>query len=187
MEDPRYGVEEPESIPMLTYEEASGRLLAGEVNGLQGPFKTAQSVQMIDFNLNSNAALTHSLQNDHDNCMIYVYKGDGVINGVDVKTNQIVRLDASGYTARNFTITASVTGLAAMLFSGKMLKEPIAWHGPFVMNTAAEIQDTLFEYRRGTFLKKRVPWDFKVLSTKPSDVMSRSCSLIAASHSDLEY
>jgi hypothetical protein len=37
-------------------------------------------------------------------------------------------------------------------------------HGPFVMTTQEEIQETLKEYQQGVFLKKRAPWNFKKVS-----------------------
>lgn len=42
-----------------------------------------------------------------------------------------------------------------LLVSGKPLGEPVAWHGPIVMNTAAEIGQALADLRGGTFLRDR--------------------------------
>ena len=41
-----------------------------------------------------------------------------------------------------------------LLFSGKPLHEPVAWHGPIVMNTREELQKAFEEYNNGTFLKE---------------------------------
>jgi hypothetical protein len=41
-----------------------------------------------------------------------------------------------------------------MLIAGKPLKEPVAWQGPIVMNTPAELKRAFDEYRKGTFIKR---------------------------------
>ena len=59
------------------------------------------------------------------------------------------------------------SGVSFMLFAGKRLGQPIAWHGPFVMTTQSEIDQTFHEFRSGTFLKKRAPWNFKKNASRP--------------------
>jgi redox-sensitive bicupin YhaK (pirin superfamily) len=50
----------------------------------------------------------------------------------------------------------STQGEAArfLLVSGRPLREPVAWHGPIVMNTQEELRVAFEEYQNGTFLKK---------------------------------
>jgi len=42
-----------------------------------------------------------------------------------------------------------------LLISGKPIGEPVAWHGPIVMNTDEELETAFEEYRNGTFIKQR--------------------------------
>ena len=44
-------------------------------------------------------------------------------------------------------------GIRFLLVSGQPLQEPVAWYGPIVMNTKAELRNTFDELERGTFLK----------------------------------
>jgi len=44
-------------------------------------------------------------------------------------------------------------GIRFLLVSGKPLEEPIAWHGPVVMNTEEELRQAFREIREGTFIK----------------------------------
>jgi quercetin 2,3-dioxygenase len=51
------------------------------------------------------------------------------------------------------TVQAGDEGIRFLLVSGKPLEEPVAWHGPIVMNTQAELQKAFTELRAGTFIK----------------------------------
>jgi redox-sensitive bicupin YhaK (pirin superfamily) len=46
-------------------------------------------------------------------------------------------------------------GIRLLLVSGKPLEEPLAWHGPIVMNTQEQLQQAFEELREGTFLKPK--------------------------------
>ena len=52
-------------------------------------------------------------------------------------------------------VQAGDEGIRFLLVSGTPIEEPVAWRGPIVMNTQAELQTAFDEYRRGTFIKQR--------------------------------
>lgn len=60
-----------------------------------------------------------------------------------------------------------------MLFAGKRLDQPIAWRGPFVMTTQAEIADTVRAYQMGAFPSVRAAWDYRSLAAFPADHPAR--------------
>ena len=65
---------------------------------------------------------------------------------------EVVRkLAAKGHEV---VVQAGEDGIRFLLVSGKPLEEPVAWYGPIVMNTQAELQEAFTELREGTFLKK---------------------------------
>ena len=51
------------------------------------------------------------------------------------------------------TVQAGEEGIRFLLVSGKPIEEPVAWYGPIVMNTNAELQQAVTELRDGTFIK----------------------------------
>ena len=88
--------------------------------------------------------------------------------------HSVVQLDAAQSKGGSRGIEIEVPGssgggMSVLLFSGKRINEPIAWHGPFVMNTQSEIQQVISEIRAGTFPPVRVPWDYKRLSAFPAE------------------
>jgi len=50
-------------------------------------------------------------------------------------------------------VRAGDQGIRFLLVSGKPIEEPVAWYGPIVMNTQAELQQAVAELRSGTFIK----------------------------------
>lgn len=180
MDDPRYGTETPEKIPVVFLDEATSpnasnkvatsfvRVLAGEYQGRSGPFQTVTDVQILDTTLAPHTEITQHVPAHLDNALLYVYKGKITLStDVEVRATECARLDAANtQSPRQFTITSGSEGASFMWFAGKMLKQPIAWHGPFVMTTDAEIQTAIKEYQQGTFLKKRAAWDYKRIATK---------------------
>jgi hypothetical protein len=51
------------------------------------------------------------------------------------------------------TLEAGGDGMRFLLVSGKPLEEPVAWHGPIVVNTQEQLREAFEEIERGTFLK----------------------------------
>jgi redox-sensitive bicupin YhaK (pirin superfamily) len=51
------------------------------------------------------------------------------------------------------TVQAGDEGVRFLLISGKPLREPVAWYGPIVMNTQAELRQAVAELRDGSFIK----------------------------------
>jgi hypothetical protein len=52
------------------------------------------------------------------------------------------------------TVQAGDEGIRFLLVSGTPIEEPVAWYGPIVMNTRAELQQAYEELNRGTFIRK---------------------------------
>ena len=50
-------------------------------------------------------------------------------------------------------VQAGSRGVRFLLISGAPIQEPVAWHGPIVMNTQAEIRQAMTDLRNGTFIK----------------------------------
>ncbi|MXU66581.1 pirin family protein [Oceanomicrobium pacificus] len=77
------------------------------------------------------------------------YRGEE-LNIRDLSGNRtLVQFD----TGDEITVTAGPQGVRFLLVSGRPIREPVAWHGPIVMNTRAELMQAMQELRNGTFIK----------------------------------
>jgi redox-sensitive bicupin YhaK (pirin superfamily) len=145
------------------------RVLAGDTLGASGPFKTVQQVEMVDFELKPNASMEVEIGVGLDTAMIYIYEGsiDDLNGSGPLEAGTVVLMDADSNDRRGLRLSTLADNACVMLFAGKKLNEPIAWHGPIVMNTQQQIREALNELRSGTFPPKRVEWDYKHLGAFP--------------------
>ncbi len=78
--------------------------------------------------------------------------GPGMSPPVEVSDNRCLMQFGRG---DEVVVRAGEQGVRFLLVSGQPLREPVAWHGPIVMNTQAELRQALDELDRGTFLRHR--------------------------------
>ena len=184
-DDPKYGTENSASIPYLALSEhAKVRVLAGPVLDTQGtsrvgPFQTAQPVQICDFELGPGASCTHTVPAEMRSVLAYVYRGKGTVAGQQVAEKEVVKLAhgaAAGAHSQltassadgQLTLTASAEGpMHVLFFAGKPIGEPIAWHGPFVLNSRAELQQAFEDYQLRRIPHMRCDWDYKRAAAAP--------------------
>jgi quercetin 2,3-dioxygenase len=126
------------------------KIIAGTVAGVTGPVKDIViQPQYLDCTVPKEESYSHSTNPEHT-AFIYVIEGAGVVNGKGVDNRTLILLD----TGDQFSIEARESSVRFLLLTGKPLKEPIAWHGPIVMNTQAELEIAFREYQEGTFVKR---------------------------------
>jgi len=120
-------------------------LIAGESHGVTGAVTRAATAPLyLDLHLPAGAHFIQSLPAGH-NAFVYAYRGTVSIAGTEVPAGRMAILRNEGDGA----VVEALEDARAILVGGKPLDEPIAQYGPFVMNTQAEIQQTLADYRAG--------------------------------------
>ncbi len=156
MMDPRYREIKSQQIPLVkTDDGATIKIVAGKVGAVEGPVKDViTQPEYLDVSLPSGRLFTHAVKPGHT-VFAYVVEGeasfDATQNSPSHGVGNLVLYETSGDTVSIKTENKSVRFL---LISGKPLKEPIAWHGPIVMNTQAEIKTAFAEFEKGTFVKR---------------------------------
>ena len=166
--DPRYGTVHPHEIPTVNMPGYECRVIAGSLDGTEGPAKFSVNVQILDMKLDAGAECTYQLPEGMDNVMFYPYKGDGTLNGSgeQIKSQQICRFNTET-GCKTALFKAGSNGCSLMIFAGKMTRERIIWHGPFVCSSNDNLRQCFTQYQMGRFPPKRVDWDYKNVRAHP--------------------
>lgn len=122
-------------------------LIAGEYNGTRGPAFTFTPVNLFNARLKKGAKADFNFDKNN-NTGILVIEGDiRVNNSKTANENYFVRF---GHESADFTIEA-INDSIVLILSGEPINEPIASHGPFLMNTESEIKQAYEDYYNGKF------------------------------------
>jgi redox-sensitive bicupin YhaK (pirin superfamily) len=120
--------------------EQGGQKVAGPIGGL------STAPLYYDVRLAAGIEATIPTPISH-NTFLYVYEGDAVV-GDDARP--LPHRSAGLLTPGGFVrIKAGAQGARMLLLAGKPIGEPVVQYGPFVMNTAEEIQQAVVDYQRG--------------------------------------
>ena len=150
MTSPRYQEVTAETIPSVTEDGATVRVVAGEVWGTSGPVtEIAARPLYLDVSLSPGASFTQPVPSGHT-ALAYIFEGAGRF-GVDGEMIEATRLAVFG--DGDHVEVQGEAGVRFMLIAGAPFREAIVPYGPFVMNTAEEIQQALIELQQGTFIK----------------------------------
>jgi redox-sensitive bicupin YhaK (pirin superfamily) len=168
---PRYQDIKAAQIPVVTDDDGTvARIVCGELWGRKGPVdEVAIDPVYLDISVPPGTRKTLPVATSR-NAFAYVFAGHGAfcnaLAPLAVPTEPAQWDDARPpATADNrtlilfeggdqVTVQASDEGVRFLLVSGRRLEEPVAWYGPIVMNTQAELRQAFEELERGTFLRQ---------------------------------
>ncbi|MEN5116927.1 pirin family protein [Luteimonas sp. TWI662] len=152
MTAPRYQEFAPERLPVV--EPAPGvtvKLIAGSVDGTAGPIaQPATEPLYLDIALAPGSAWAFDLPEGH-NVFAYVYEGQTTVGeGEQMRPLAAQELGVLGGGAR-LQLRAGEDGAKLIVVGGRPLREPVARHGPFVMNTREELMQAFVDFQEGRF------------------------------------
>ena len=155
MSQPRYQDIPPEDIPQVQSADGTRiRVIAGESNGVAGPVSgIATSTLYLDVGLDARSRFTEQVQAGH-NAFCYVFEGTARVGVSDDRAGQAAGSGSLVVLGDGDAVTVETDETPArfLLLAAGPLGEPVARHGPFVMNTEDEIRHALSDLRTGTFL-----------------------------------
>ena len=171
MTAPRYQDVKGRDIPEIVEDDGTRvKVIVGSFWGKTGPVDgIAADPQYLDIFVPAGRRRTFRLDRWR-RAFAYVFEGagtfrdaaapEGVLLEKEVDGQEVNIRDLSGNrtlvrfgTGDEVTVTAGPQGIRFLLISGQPLQEPVAWHGPIVMNTRAELEVAMRELRNGTFIK----------------------------------
>ncbi|MGD8229634.1 MAG: pirin family protein [Desulfobacteraceae bacterium] len=153
MMDPRYQDIKREKIPEITLDGGvKVKIICGEVNGMKGPVKDIViDPEYLDITVPPKTSFTHAVKRGHK-AFAYVMDGKGYFdqNRDEMGSSESLLIFDDG---DEVIISTEDSGVRALFVSGRPIGEPVAWHGPIVMNTQEELRIAFEEYEKGTFIK----------------------------------
>jgi redox-sensitive bicupin YhaK (pirin superfamily) len=128
------------------------RVIAGEVAGHPGPGSTHTPMAMVHATVSPGAELELPWRRDF-NALAYVLNGSGSVG----PQRQAIRMGQLAVYGAGDVLSVRADGhqesrspnLDVLIIGGLPIREPVAWYGPFVMNTRDEIQQALVDYHAG--------------------------------------
>jgi len=173
MTAPRYQDIPAAEVPVITDDDGTVvRVVSGDFWGKRGPVDgVAADPRYLDVWV--PAGLRKSLPVETNrHAFAYVFEGSGtfraasqpfgVLTEKEVDQRELRIREQTGNrslvlfdSGDEVTVQAGDEGVRFLLVSGKPIEEPVAWYGPIVMNTQAELQQAAAELRDGTFIKRR--------------------------------
>ena len=154
MSEPAYQEFSPEAIPERDEADRRIRVLCGAYDGTRGPIEDPNTdVQYLDVRLDGGARFVHAIPESYT-AFLYVFEGDASLSGHEVPRHALAILGPGSEVA----VTAASEGARFILVAGKPLREPIVQYGPFVMNSRAEIEQAMADYRDNRLVQKKAQW-----------------------------
>ncbi len=171
MVKPRYQDVSGSDIPLLEDDDGSRiKVVVGNYKGIEGPVDGISADPQY-FDVYIPPMTRKEIKIDaYKNCFAYVFQGSGdfeyssepvgvrvekELNGEELNIRDLsgnrtlIRFD----TGDHISVFSGQDGVRFLLISGTPIQEPVAWHGPIVMNTRAELEKAFSDLRNGTFIK----------------------------------
>ena len=171
MTAPRYQDVESKEIPEIIDNDGTRvRVITGEFWGKRGPVDgIAADPQYLDVFVPAGVKKTLPIDT-YRRAFAYVFEGSGAFADASQPTGVLLEKEVMGEevnirdmsgnrtlirfgTGDEITVQAGEEGIRFLLISGAPLQEPVAWHGPIVMNTREEILKAMSDLRNGSFIK----------------------------------
>jgi hypothetical protein len=173
MTAPRYQDIPALAIPELVDDDGVRvKIVCGEFWGQKGPVDgVAADPRYLDVWVPPGKRKTLKVELER-HAFAYVFEGSGSFSAAsqpfgvltektDGVTETLVREQTGNRSLVLFdsgdevTVQAGEQGIRFLLVSGRPIKEPVAWHGPIVMNTQAELRQAVADLNNGTFIRQR--------------------------------
>ncbi|MCJ7874923.1 pirin family protein [Phaeobacter sp. J2-8] len=171
MTAPRYQDIQGSDIPEVVDDDGTRvKVITGAFWGQRGPVDgIAADPQYLDITVQAGVKKTFRIDT-YRRAFAYVFDGAGAFADASGPTGVLLEKEVAGQevnirdlsgnrtlirfgTGDKVTVQAGPEGIRFLLISGAPIQEPVAWHGPIVMNTREELMQAFAELRNDTFIK----------------------------------
>ena len=163
MIEPSYQELVSSEIPSAKTDGVTVKIIAGRPMGIESPVRTRTPTSYLDFKFSPQATFTQDVSKSWT-CFVYILEGKFRFNGskeIEAHNTVLFNNDGEGVQMENIGSTEGHLVLIAgepisknfvfrrYFLSGTFAEEPVVQHGPFVMNTRAEIEQAFEDYQLG--------------------------------------
>jgi quercetin 2,3-dioxygenase len=172
MTAPRYQDIAAAHVPEIADDDGTlVRVICGEFWGKRGPVEgVSADPRYLDVSVRPGRRKSLPVETSR-HAFAYVFEGSGTFRAASQPFGILTERQVDDRESRireqtgnrslvlfdsgdEVTVEAGEEGIRFLLISGKPIGEPVAWYGPIVMNTQAELQQAVAELRDGTFIKR---------------------------------
>jgi hypothetical protein len=172
MTAPRYQDVKAGEIPEVVDDDGTRvRVVCGEFWGKKGPVDgVAADPRYLDVSVPAGRRKKLKVETER-HAFAYIFEGDGrfaaasrpfgVLAEKQVDGEELLMREPVGDrslvlfdSGDEIEVQAGERGIRFLLVSGKPIEEPVAWHGPIVMNTRVQLEQAVAELRNGTFIRR---------------------------------
>lgn len=149
LSNPKYQAITNSQINRFILENGQGEIevIAGQFKNIKGAASTFSPINLFNAKLNKGAKTEFNFPAKFNTALL-VIEGNITVNDSElVKVDHFVLFENKGET---FTVLANEES-TVLILSGEPINEPIAAHGPFVMNTREEIMQAYDDFNKGKF------------------------------------
>ena len=134
-------------IPRVELPDGAGavRVIAGDYNGARGPARTFTPMKVWDVKMNAGKRAAFTVPASHTTALFVLRGRIALADGTTIGEAEMAVLERAG---DEFAVEA-LENTTLLVLNGQPLNEPVVGHGPFVMNTRAEIQQAIVDYQNG--------------------------------------
>ena len=145
---PRYQEIKASGIPSAESADglARARVVAGEALGKRAVIETRTPIQYVHWTLQPGASVEQVIASQQQG-YVYVFSGAAEVAGKRVEEGELALLGEGDAVKLSVAVGGEVSEL--LVLSGVPLDEPVAWGGPFVMNTREEVVQAMRDYQSG--------------------------------------
>ena len=147
LDKPKYNGLTADKIKSVKKDGAEVKIISGEYEGVSGPIdKSGLGVRLMHVKIGEGKKISITREKKKKG-FVFVFEGEGAADDRQLGSMEAYTLEAGGIEFR-----ARGTDFEFIFAEGYPINEPVAWYGPMVMNTNAEIQQALKDLRDGTFV-----------------------------------
>jgi len=170
MTDPAYQDIPAAEMPVISEDDGTRvKVITGRYRDHAGPVDgIAADPQYLDIWVPAGRRKTFPMDT-YRRTFAYIFEGSGSFSGASAPTGVMLEKEIAGRSANirdmsgnrtlvqfdsgdSVSVTAGAQGVRFLLVSGAPIREPVAWHGPIVMNTRQELVEAFSALRDGTFI-----------------------------------